>query len=137
MGDETRIAISSDSDIVTARQTGRGLALQLGFSSTDLALIATAISEVARNMSNYAGGGEIVMELSQGENGRQGIVIIAVDRGPGIPDIDLAMKDGYSTGNGLGLGLPGSRRLMDEFEVQSEPGKGTKITMKKWRLRRV
>jgi serine/threonine-protein kinase RsbT len=137
VGDETRIAISSDSDIVTARQTGRGLALQLGFSSTDLALIATAISEVARNMSNYAGGGEIVMELSQGENGRQGIVIIAVDRGPGIPDIDLAMKDGYSTGNGLGLGLPGSRRLMDEFEVQSEPGKGTKITMKKWRPRRV
>jgi serine/threonine-protein kinase RsbT len=137
VGDETRIAISSDADIVTARQTGRGLALQLGFTSTDLALIATAISEVARNMSNYAGGGEIVMELSQGDNGRQGIVIMAVDRGPGIADVDLAMKDGYSTGNGLGLGLPGSKRLMDEFEVQSEPGKGTTITMKKWSPRRV
>lgn len=132
MSGEARVLINSDSDIVTARQQGRALGAELGFSSGDLTLIATAISEVARNIVEYAGRGEIAVEiLSKGS--LKGILIIARDNGPGIPNVLLAMKDGYSTRKSLGLGLPGARRLMDEFEITSEVGKGTMVTMKKWK----
>ncbi|MGB8217229.1 MAG: anti-sigma regulatory factor [Candidatus Methanoperedens sp.] len=131
MADEGCIPIDSEIDIVTARQKGREMAARLGFQSTELTLIATAISEVARNIVEYARDGEISLNVAaQGD--KRGIVVIACDNGPGIPDIKLAMQDGYSTGNSLGLGLPGAKRLMDEFEIVSEVGKGTKITMKKW-----
>lgn len=132
MIDEVKIPISHDSDIVTARQFGREMAARIGFSGSDLTVIATAISEIVRNMVEYAGCGELFLApASQG--GREGIVIVATDQGPGIPDINLAMMDGYSSGGSLGLGLPGSRRLMDEFEISSSPGAGTTVTMKKWK----
>ena len=131
MADEECIPIDSEIDIVTARQKGREMAARLGFSSTEMTLIATAISEVARNIVEYARDGEISLSVAaQGD--KRGVVVIACDNVPGIPDIKLAMQDGYSTGKSLGLGLPGAKRLMDEFEIVSEVGKGTKITMKKW-----
>jgi serine/threonine-protein kinase RsbT len=129
--DEVRIEVAADTDIVEARQTGRDLAAQLGFSLTDLTLIATAISEIARNITTYAGRGEITLRLvRQGE--RRGLLVVATDDGPGIADVDRALEDGYSTGRGMGLGLPGARRLMDEFEIDSGPGRGTTVTMRKW-----
>jgi serine/threonine-protein kinase RsbT len=131
MEHETHVPIVSDADIVVARQQGRALARELGFSSSDQALIATAISEVARNILQHARQGEIALSTIT-ENHRQGIVVVARDEGPGIPDIELAMRDGYSTTRSLGLGLPGAKRLTDEFEIVSEPGKGTTVIMKKW-----
>jgi serine/threonine-protein kinase RsbT len=131
MADESLIPINSEADVIAARQQGRALAEQIGFSSIEQTLIATAISEVARNILIYAKCGEIVFRLTR-ESADRGIVIVARDEGPGIPNIAQAMQDGYSTGKGLGLGLPGAKRLMDEFEIQSEVGKGTTITMKKW-----
>ncbi len=129
--DEIRVAIKSDYDIVLAAQKGRNLAAKMGLSDTRQTEVVIAISEVARNILNYAQNGEILLApLSQGE--RTGILIIARDAGPGISDLQLALQDGYSTGKGLGLGLPGARRLMDEFEIISEVAKGTVITMKKW-----
>jgi serine/threonine-protein kinase RsbT len=125
------VSIRQESDIITARQQGRALAAQLGFSSTDQTLIATAISEVARNILLYAQRGEIVLRLVQ--NGKKGIAIIARDEGPGIPDINLALQNGYSTSNSLGLGLPGTKRIMDEFTIVSAVGQGTTVTMKKWK----
>ncbi len=128
---ETRVAIHSEVDIVNARQEGRALAAQLGFLGGDLALIATAVSEVARNIVIYAKQGEIVLALVQ-EGGRRGIQVVARDQGPGIPNVALAMQDGYSTGKSLGLGLPGARRIMDDFDIKSELGQGTTVTMRKW-----
>ena len=130
---ETRVPIKHEADIVTARQQGRALASQLGFSSIDQTLIATAISEVARNIIVHARRGEIILRTVQGNGGKPGIVIVAHDEGPGIPDITLAMQNGHSTINSLGLGLPGAKRMMDEFEIVSEVGKGTTIMMKKWK----
>src|SRR5438067_1021371 len=121
---EVRVPIRSDPDIVLARQQGRALAAQLALPSSDLTLVAAAISEVARNILSYARRGELSMRLVQ-EGRRRGLVVVARDEGPGIPDIARAMQDGYSTGQGLGLGLPGAKRLMDEFEIVSEVGKGT------------
>jgi serine/threonine-protein kinase RsbT len=129
--DVVRVRILTDDDIVTARQEGRRLSSGLGFSSTDLTLIATAISEVARNIRLYAGEGQVQLRLVR-ENGRQGIVVVARDEGPGIGDLDRAMEDGYSSGGSFGLGLPGARRLMDEFDIRSKPGAGVTVTMKKW-----
>jgi serine/threonine-protein kinase RsbT len=129
--DETLVPVESDADIVTARQKGRELAAQAGFSGSDLTLIATAISEVARNIITYAERGEIALTIAQ-RGGRRGLVVVARDEGPGIADIEQAMQDGFSTGKSLGLGLPGARRLMDEFEIASAVGKGTTITMRKW-----
>lgn len=129
--EETRVAIDHDVDIVAARRKARELATQLGFSGSDLTLIATAISEVARNIVEYANRGEIVLSAVQ-RGARRGVLVVARDQGPGIPDIPLAMRDGFSTGKSLGLGLPGAQRLMDEFEIASEVGKGTTITMRKW-----
>jgi serine/threonine-protein kinase RsbT len=130
-GDEVRVPIRTDADIVAARQAARELAARLGFSPTELTLIATAVSEVARNIVRFAGLGEIVVEAIEGP--RSGVQVVARDSGPGIPDIDQALEDGYSTYAGLGLGLPGARRLMDEFAIMSELGRGTTVTMTKWR----
>ena len=118
-------------DIVTARQAGRNLAMQLGFEGSDLTLIATAISEVARNIVDHAKRGEIAMApIHQGT--RHGVAIMARDSGPGIRDVKQAMQYGYSTRKGLGVGLPGAKWLMDEFEIDSKVGKGTVVTMRKW-----
>ena len=128
---ELVMPIRNEVDVVIARQRGRALASKLRFSSSELTLIATAISEVARNIVIYAGTGEIVLRIvEQGQ--RRGLAVFARDRGPGIADIDRAMQDGYSTSHGLGIGLPGSKRLMDEFAVASEVGKGTVVSMTKW-----
>ena len=129
---EIRVAIHSDQDIVGARQKGRTIAAELGFSSADATLIATAISELARNIVSYARRGEIKLRTIQ-NSVRQGIMVIASDQGPGIPDVAQALRDGFSTSGILGLGLPGVRRLMDEFEIASKPGQGTTVTVKKWR----
>jgi serine/threonine-protein kinase RsbT len=128
---ETRIPIASDLDIIRARQTGRTEASKLGFSSTDLTLIATAISELARNIVMYAKEGEITVRLVRSSE-RQGIVVTARDKGPGIADIRQTLQDGYSTSRSLGMGLPGVRRLMDEFEIESQVGQGTVVIIKKW-----
>ena len=127
-----RVEIEREADIVAARQAGRQLAAQIGFSTTDQTLIATAISEVARNIVVYAQSGEIVLDRAE-EGGRVGIQVVAIDQGPGIDNKDLAMRDGYSTKNSLGLGLPGARRLMDDFVLDSEVGRGTTVTMRKWK----
>lgn len=132
MADEASVPISSDSDIVAARQKGRALAAQMGFASTDLTLIATAISELARNIVLYARRGEIILKPAE-DGSRRGMIVMARDEGPGIPDVGQAMQSGYSTSGSLGLGLPGVRRLMDEFEIVSEVGKGTTVTVKKWK----
>ncbi|MDP3671914.1 MAG: anti-sigma regulatory factor [Telluria sp.] len=129
--EELLIPIRHEADLLTARQRGRALASSLRFSSSELTLIATAISEVARNILSYAGTGEILLRLVQ-KGSRRGIVVVARDHGPGIADISLAMQDGYSTAGSLGLGLPGAKRLMDEFNIVSEVGEGTAVTMSKW-----
>jgi serine/threonine-protein kinase RsbT len=129
---EIGVAINSDQDIVLARQKGRAKAIELGFSSGDATLIATAISELARNIVVYAGKGRITLKAVNGLN-RQGISVVASDEGPGIPDVRQALRDGFSTSGSLGLGLPGVRRLMDEFEITSQPGRGTTVAVKKWR----
>ena len=129
---EIRVAINSDQDIVGARQKGRTLAAELGFSAADATLIATAISELARNIVSYARRGEIQLHRMQ-NSVRQGIMVVALDEGPGIRDVSQAMRDGFSTSGSLGLGLPGVRRLMDEFEIASKPGQGTRVTVRKWR----
>ncbi len=134
LANEMHVHIASDADIVVAREQGRALGRAIGFSSTDLTIIATAISEIARNILTYAKSGDIILGTSD-QGDRRCITIIAEDKGPGIRDISLAMRDGYSTATGLGLGLPGARRLMDEFQLISSPGKGTTITMKKWKTR--
>jgi serine/threonine-protein kinase RsbT len=131
-GGEVRVAIERAADIVTARQEGRQLAALLGFSSGDATIVATAISELARNIVLYAKRGEIVLTLAE-RGGELGLAITARDEGAGIPDVERVLRRGYSTSGGLGLGLPGVRRMMDEFEIVSEAGKGTVVTAKKWR----
>lgn len=125
------VDVTNSDDIVTARQAGHELARQVGFSLTDVTMIATAISEIARNITSYAGRGEVRVGI-QYRDGRQALVVRAEDDGPGIVDIERALEDGYSTGRGLGLGLPGARRLMDRLVVESSPGKGTIVEMWKW-----
>lgn len=129
--DATHVAIEHEADIVTARQKGRELAAATGLSRTEQTLLATAISELARNIVVYARRGEVVLATVE-SHGRRGVMVVARDEGPGIANPELAMRDGYSTSNSLGMGLPGARRLMDEFELSSMVGKGTTITMKKW-----
>jgi len=131
MDDEIHIRVGVDSDIVAARQRGRELAVQLGFSPGNSTLIATAISELARNMLLYAGSGEILLGRME-RDGQHGLVVVARDQGPGIPDVRQALEDGYSTMRRLGLGLPGVKRLMDDFSIESEPGIGTTVVVKKW-----
>ncbi len=128
---EVRVAIRSDDDILSARQQGRELGTRLGFGPSDLALIATAISELARNLLLYAKNGNIICWPIEKEP-KKGIVIQAEDEGPGIPDVEAVLKDGYSSSGGLGLGLPGVRRMMDEFAIVSRKGHGTTVTAIKW-----
>ncbi len=128
----TRVPINSDADIVAARLTGRTLAAQLGFSSSDATLVSMAISELARNIVRYAQRGEILLKVAS-PNGKPCIEIVARDEGPGIANIQQAMQDGFSTSGGLGLGLPGVKRLMDEFEIFSEAGRGTTVSVRKWK----
>lgn len=128
---EVRVSVETDTDIITARQKGRVLGTRLGFSSCDATIVATAISELARNIVLYAKRGEIILlAVERGE--RTGLIITARDDGEGIPDVEQALRDGYSTSGRLGVGLPGVRRLMDEFEIESEVGRGTTVTVKKW-----
>ncbi|GGA92648.1 anti-sigma regulatory factor [Ornithinibacillus halotolerans] len=125
------VSIMKEWDIVAARQMGRELSKQIGFGTVDQARITTAISELARNIYLYAGEGQICFEAIKTLD-QKGILIIAKDNGPGIKDLSQVMEDGYSTSGGLGAGLPGVRRLMDEFDIETEVGKGTKISTKKW-----
>lgn len=134
MEDEVRVAINTDADLVTARAEGRAIAERLGFPRPDPTLVATAISEVARNIVVHAGRGEIVLKPFEDAN-RYGIVVIAKDEGPGIRDVEAAIRDDYSGRGGLGLGLPGARRLMDDFDIDSSASSGTTVTMRKWRFR--
>jgi serine/threonine-protein kinase RsbT len=131
MNNETRIPIQRSEDIVTAREQARGMARTAGFNGSDLTLIATAISEVTRNIVEHAKHGELALSLVS-NGSKRGILIVARDEGPGIPDVPRAMEYGYSSRNGLGVGLPGARWLMDEFEIDSKLGKGTIVTMRKW-----
>ncbi|GAE93561.1 anti-sigma B factor RsbT [Gracilibacillus boraciitolerans JCM 21714] len=125
------VKIKKEWDIVGARQMGRELAKELGFGTVDQARIATAISELARNIYLYAEKGEVSFEIEENMN-RKGLKIIASDQGPGITDVSKVMEDGYSTSGGLGAGLPGVKRLMDYFDLITEPGKGTTIVTIKW-----
>jgi serine/threonine-protein kinase RsbT len=131
MAKSKRVLVQNDLDIVSARVEGRNMAKRLGFGVIDQARIATAISELARNLVLYADGGQVVLQELEVE-GRLGIQIVCSDQGPGIADIELVMQDGYSTQRGLGMGLPGTRRLMDEFEIESRVGEGTTVTIRKW-----
>jgi serine/threonine-protein kinase RsbT len=131
MQNDQPVMISSAADIVTARQKGRALAMELGFDGSDLTLIATAISEVARNIVDHAEHGEILLvPINNGV--KHGLEIVARDQGPGITDVARAMQYGFSTRKGLGVGLPGAKWLMDEFDIDTKVGKGTTVTMKKW-----
>jgi serine/threonine-protein kinase RsbT len=132
MSDEMRVPIRTEFDIVTARHRVKEICIALDFSSGEQTLVATAVSELARNIVEYAGSGEMIIGMTHNKAVR-GILIIAEDEGPGIPDIQMAMKDGYSTSKGLGLGLPGCKRIMDEFDIVSKKGKGTTVTVKKWK----
>ena len=128
---KVRVPIESAVDIVMARQKGRSLALELGFDGAEVTLIAAAISEVSRNIVEYAKRGEIVLQPNR--NGAKcGLCVVARDQGPGIPDVAQALQYGYSTRKGLGVGLPGAKLLMDEFDIASKVGEGTTITMTKW-----
>jgi serine/threonine-protein kinase RsbT len=129
---EVRVDVRSDADVITARQKGRDLARELGFSATDLTMIVTAISELARNIVRYAGHGAVQLRIERNHTS-SGLVVIASDEGPGILDVTKAMQDGFSTSGGLGLGLPGVKRLMDDFQIESSADKGTVVTTKKWR----
>lgn len=129
---EGELSIATEGDIVVARRTIREVATQAGFGATDVTRIVTAASELARNIVQYAGKGTMRWRPLE-EAGRQALEIQFTDQGPGIADINLALQEGYSTGEGLGLGLPGAKRLMDDMEIQSSQGQGTKITVKKWR----
>jgi serine/threonine-protein kinase RsbT len=131
VADDIVIDVRGSDDIVAARQAGHQLARDLGFSLSDVTMIATAISEVARNITSYAGSGTIRVVVD-GREGRKALVVRAEDDGPGIADVDRALEDGFSTGPGLGLGLPGARRLMDRLIVKSALGRGTVVEMWKW-----
>jgi serine/threonine-protein kinase RsbT len=131
VSDDVVVHVNNPDDIVAARQAGHQLARELGFSLTDVTMIATAISEVARNITSYAGRGAIRVAVADRE-GRKALVVRAEDDGPGIADVERALEDGYSTGRGLGLGLPGARRLMDRMFIESAPGRGTVVEMWKW-----
>ena len=125
-------AIQSSEDVVGIRQAVRQRAVELGFNLIDQTKIVTAASELARNTVQYGGGGQVVIEGLE-EGGRRGLRLTFEDRGPGIADVELAMRDGYTTGGGLGLGLSGARRLSNEFHIHSRPGEGTRVTIVRWR----
>jgi serine/threonine-protein kinase RsbT len=129
------IAIDGEDAIVAARQQARVLAKELGFGMVDQSRIATAVSELARNVARYASGGrgEAVIRELRAASGAAGIEVVVRDEGPGIADVEQAMRDGFTSGAGLGLGLPGAQRLVDEFSIDSEVGRGTTVVVRKWR----
>jgi len=129
---EVRVPVASETDLIAARKQGRLMAEELGLSPTDATLVATAISELARNIVHYAEKGEILIRLVKNGH-RHGVSVEARDEGPGMVDTRLAMQEGYSSSGGLGLGLPGVRRIMDEFDISSAVGRGTRITVTKWK----
>ena len=126
------IALEDEHDVAVARGEARQAALALGFRAVDQTRIATVASELARNVVKYAGRGRMIALAAEDGLGRRGLRLIFEDQGPGIPDVAAAMRDGYSTGRGLGKGLPGSQRLVDEFRIESEPGRGTRVTVVRW-----
>ncbi|MDQ3651942.1 MAG: ATP-binding protein [Acidobacteriota bacterium] len=126
------IALETEHDIAVARHEVRVLAVGLGFRLVDQTRLATVASELARNIIKYARRGRMVAQPTQNPAGRNGLRLIFEDSGPGIPDINAAMRDGFTTGGGLGKGLPGSKRLVDEFEIESAPGHGTRVTVARW-----
>src|SRR5215469_6895592 len=132
VGPKSELALVREHDVVFARQAIRSAARQLGFSIVDQTKLVTAASELARNAVVHGGGGTVVWE-TVAENGRQGLRLTFNDSGPGIEDTKLAMKDGWTTGTGLGMGLPGARRLVNEFELVSKPGAGTTVTITRWK----
>jgi serine/threonine-protein kinase RsbT len=134
ISEEVSLRITSDADLVTARAEARALANALGFSRTDATLIATAVSEIARNIIVHAGGGEMEMTPLESDT-RYGLRVVASDHGPGMRDAAAALADGYAGRGGLGLGLPGVRRLVDEFAIETQLDEGTTVTMIKWRIR--
>ncbi|WHH61368.1 anti-sigma regulatory factor [Petroclostridium sp. X23] len=125
------IHIKDEKDIVIARQRAREAAKNMKFSITDQTRIITAVSELSRNIYEYASTGTVTIEIVSNST-KRGLMISFHDEGPGIPDVEKALSEGYTTGKGMGLGLPGSKRLMDDFSITSQPGKGTKIIIKKW-----
>lgn len=130
--EHVRVQILSDADTVVARERGRDIALRLGLSRTEATFVATAISEIARNITVHAGSGEVIIgEVT--DHSRRGMIVVARDEGPGIDDVEAVLRTDYDSGAGLGVGLWGAQRLMDEVEIVSTPGKGTTVTMKKWR----
>lgn len=126
------IAIDGEHDIVVARGEVRTLAAALGFRPLDQTRLATVTSELARNIVKYARRGRMIAQPARNALGREGLRLIFEDQGPGIPDIRAAMTDGFTTNRGLGKGLPGSKRLVDEFDIQSTPGRGTRVTVVRW-----
>ena len=126
------IPVRQETDIVLVRQAVRAWAIEIKFSLVDQTKIVTAASELARNLLVYGGGGEVRMEILQ-EGVRRGLRAVFEDYGPGIPDIALAMKDGYTSGKSMGLGLGGSKRLVNDFDIVSKPGEGTRVTITRWR----
>lgn len=126
------VPVCTDQDVVIARQAVRRSCQELGFSLVDQTKMVTAASELARNTVVYGGGGFMLMEIVQ-SGARDGVRLRFEDRGPGIPDMDLALRDGWSSGTGLGLGLSGARRLVNDFEIESAPGEGTKVTVTRWK----
>jgi serine/threonine-protein kinase RsbT len=126
------IAVATSGDIVLVRHAVRRQALKINLSLVDQTKIVTAASELARNMLIYGGGGEVTLELLQ-QGSRNGLRAEFVDKGPGIPDINLALRDGFTTGGGMGLGLGGAKRLVNEFNIESAPGKGTRVAITRWR----
>lgn len=126
------IALETADDIAVARNEVRALAAALGFRMLDQTRLATVASELARNIVKYGGGGRLIAQPTEDMNGRQALRLIFEDQGPGIPNIEEAMRDGFSTGRGLGKGLPGSKRLVDEFKIESEMGQGTRVTVLRW-----
>lgn len=130
--EERCIPVKTDLDIVSARVEGRNLARELGFGTIDQARVATAISELARNVVLYALEGRVTIRAVVSDDGGQGIEVVCEDKGPGIVNVELVMQDGYSTSSGLGMGLPGTKRLMDEFEMETQLGVGTRVTVRKW-----
>ena len=126
------LPVRTDEDVVRVRQLVRDHAVRAGFSLVDQTKIVTAASELARNTMVHGGGGTMAIDTMHA-NGRVGIRLVFEDQGPGIPDIELALRDGYSTGKGLGLGLSGSRRLVNEFDIESQPGVGTRVRITRWK----
>ncbi len=135
MADDVQVPIVGEDDIVIARSRARELARSLGFGAVDQSRIATAVSELTRNVVRYAtdGRGEATIRQVERNGHRVGIEVVVEDRGPGIADIELVLREGHTTGTGLGLGLPGTRRLMDDMEIESQLGQGTRVTIRKWR----